>query len=193
MKYLKYLINYIFSILYDVYHFFFGNLKNRIQNFSFYKKSKLYSDYLKRGNMSQAVKSLAEKYCLGNGVDVGANNWPILGARIVEEKKEENAYVIKEHNDSLDFVFSSHCLEHLKNWEKALKEWHRVLKSGGIIFLYLPHSSCEMWLPGVNKYHKWSPEPKIVSEFLEKELKMQIREITYLPDAFMSFVIVAEK
>ena len=111
----------------------------------------------------------------------------------VEEKKEENAYVIKEHNDSLDFVFSSHCLEHLKNWEKALKEWHRVLKSGGIIFLYLPHSSCEMWLPGVNKYHKWSPEPKIVSEFLEKELKMQIREITYLPDAFMSFVIVAEK
>jgi hypothetical protein len=50
-----------------------------------------------------------------------------------------------------------------------------------------------MWLPKINKYHKWSPEPKIIEEFLSKELKMKIKEITYLPDAFMSFVVVAEK
>lgn len=193
MKYLKYLINYIFSILYDIYHFLFGNLKNRIQNPSFYKKSKLYSGYLKIGNMSQGVKSLTEKYCLGNGIDVGASNWPIAGARIIENKKEENAHIIKENDNSLDFVFSSHCLEHLENWEKALQEWHRVLKSSGNLFLYLPHSSCEMWLPGVNKYHKWSPKPKVIEEFLSKKLKMKIKEITYLPDAFMSFVVVAEK
>jgi ubiquinone/menaquinone biosynthesis C-methylase UbiE len=193
MKYFKFLINYIFSVLYDIYHFLFGGLRNRIQNPSFYKKSKLYPDYLKRGNMSQGIKLLAEKYCSGKGVDVGASNWPIAGARVIENKKEENAYIIKEQDNSLDFVFSSHCLEHLECWEKALKEWHRVLKDEGVLFLYLPHSVCEMWLPGVNKYHKWSPDPKIVSEFLEKELKMKIKEITYLPDAFMSFVIVAQK
>jgi SAM-dependent methyltransferase len=193
MKYLRYSINYIFSILYDIYHFFFGNLRNRIQNPSFYKKSKLYSGYLKRGNMSQGIKSLAEKYCLGEGVDVGASNWPISGARVIENKKEENAYIIKEQDNSLDFVFSSHCLEHLDEWQDALREWHRVLKHEGVLVLYLPHPSCEMWLPEVNKYHKWSPEPMIIEEFLSSQLKMKIKEITYLPDAFMSFVIIAEK
>jgi len=193
MKYLKYLINYIFSILYDVYHFVFGNLRNRIQSPSFYKKSKLYPNYLKRGNMSQAIKFLAEKYCLGNGVDVGAGIWPISGARVIEIGKEENAYIINEHDNSLDFVFSSHCLEHLDKWQDALKEWYRVLKHEGVLVLYLPHSSCEMWLPEVNKYHKWSPEPKVIEEFLSKELKMKIKEITYLPDSFMSFMVVAEK
>lgn len=193
MKYFKFLINYIFSILYDIYHFFFGNLRNRIQNSSFYKKSKLYPDYLKRGNMSQGIKSLAEKYCLGKGVDVGASNWPISGARVIENKKEENAYIIKEQDNSLDFVFSSHCLEHLDKWQDALKEWYRILNQEGVMVLYLPHPSCEMWLPEANKYHKWSPEPMVIEEFLEKELKMKIKEITYLPDAFMSFVVVAEK
>ena len=193
MKYLKYLSNYIFSILYDIYHFFFGNLRNRIQSPSFYKKSKLYPDYLKRGNMSQGIKSLAEKYCLGKGVDVGAGIWPILGARVIEIQKDENAYVIKEHNNSLDFVFSSHCLEHLDKWHDALREWYRVLRDGGVLFLYLPHSSYEMWLPGVNKYHKWSPEPKVIEEFLSKELKMKIKEISYLPDGYLSFVVIAEK
>jgi hypothetical protein len=67
------------------------------------------------------------------------------------------------------------------------------LKHEGTLVLYLPHSACEMWLPKINKYHKWSPEPKIIEEFLSKELKMKIKEITYLPDAFMSFVVVAEK
>lgn len=193
MKYLKYLINYIFSVFYDIFYFFFGDIKNRIQNPSFYKKSKLYPDYLKRGNMSQAMQSLAKKYCQGKGIDVGASNWPIAGARPIENKKEENAYKIQEKDNSLDFVFSSHCLEHLDKWGAALKEWHRVLKNQGILFLYLPHPTCEMWLPQVNKYHKWSPDPKIVSEFLEKELKMKIKDITYLPDAFMSFMIIAEK
>jgi len=194
MKYFKYLINYILSILYDIYHFLFGNLKIRIKNLEYYKKSKLYPDYLKHGNMSRVVKSLAEKYCHGDGVDVGASNWPIdIGARIIENKKEENAYKIKEKDNSLDFVFSSHCLEHLDEWDVALKEWYRVLKKEGVIFLYLPHSICEMWLPKINKYHKWSPDPKIISEFLENKLNMEIKEITYLPDAFMSFVIVAQK
>jgi len=193
MKYFKFLINYIFSIFYDIYYFFFGDIKNRIQNPSFYKKSKLYPDYLKRGNMSQATQSLAEKYCQGKGIDVGASNWPIDGARPIENKKEENAYKIQEKENSLDFVFSSHCLEHLDKWQDALKEWYRVLKHEGTLVLYLPHLACEMWLPKINKYHKWSPKPKIIEEFLSKELKMKIKEITYLPDAFMSFVVVAEK
>ena len=193
MKYLRYLKNYIQSLFYDIYYFLFGNLKNRIQTPSFYKQSKLYPDYLKKGGAIEGVKFFAQKYCQGKGIDIGASSWPLPGSRAIENKDEENAYKIKEKDNALDFVFSSHCLEHLDKWELALKEWHRVLKKEGILFLYLPHPACGMWLPQANKYHKWSPDPNVISEYLEDELNMKIKEITHLPDAYMSFVVVAEK
>jgi len=41
-------------------------------------------------------------------------------------------------NNTYDFVLSSHNLEHIANPIKALKEWLRILKQGGCIFLILP-------------------------------------------------------
>lgn len=38
-----------------------------------------------------------------------------------------------------DFVISSNCLEHVANPIKALKEWTRVLKKGGVLLLILPN------------------------------------------------------
>jgi len=39
---------------------------------------------------------------------------------------------------SLDFLIANHVLEHLSNPLKALCEWHRALKQGGILYLSLP-------------------------------------------------------
>lgn len=39
---------------------------------------------------------------------------------------------------SYDFVLSSHCLEHLANPLPALREWTRVTRAGGHLFLVLP-------------------------------------------------------
>jgi len=41
-------------------------------------------------------------------------------------------------DDKYEFVLSSHCLEHVANPIKALKEWNRVLKLNGVIILVLP-------------------------------------------------------
>jgi SAM-dependent methyltransferase len=40
---------------------------------------------------------------------------------------------------SQDFVVSSHVLEHFTNPVKALLEWDRVVRPGGIIFMIVPH------------------------------------------------------
>ena len=40
---------------------------------------------------------------------------------------------------SQDFVINSHVLEHFSDPIKALKEWYRVVKEGGYIFLIVPH------------------------------------------------------
>jgi len=40
---------------------------------------------------------------------------------------------------TLDYVLSSHVIEHFFDPIKALKEWHRVIKPGGYIFIIAPH------------------------------------------------------
>jgi len=193
MKYFFYFLNYLLSLFYDIYYFFFGTLRKRILGLSYYKKTKLYPDYLKEGAMVESVKFLAKKYCQGKGIDIGGGKWPLEGARTIENNLIENAYLIKEKDESLDFVFSSHTLEHLEDWQKALREWFRVLKPKGILFLYLPHPCCKMWGKGILAQHKWNPDPYLLTDFLTKNLRMNLKEITYLPDGYLSFVVIAEK
>ena len=42
-------------------------------------------------------------------------------------------------SNTYDFVLSSHTLEHIANPLRALAEWTRVLKDGGLLALVLPH------------------------------------------------------
>lgn len=43
------------------------------------------------------------------------------------------------YDESLDFVLSSHVIEHFENPLATLREWMRVIKSGGYIFIICPH------------------------------------------------------
>lgn len=42
-------------------------------------------------------------------------------------------------DDSQDYVITSHVFEHMANPIKAMREWVRVTRPGGIIFLIIPH------------------------------------------------------
>jgi len=42
-------------------------------------------------------------------------------------------------DSTLDFVLTSHVFEHFWDPIKTLKEWNRVIKSGGYIFMIVPH------------------------------------------------------
>lgn len=42
-------------------------------------------------------------------------------------------------DDTLDYVLTSHVIEHFFDPVKALREWHRVVKPGGYIFIIAPH------------------------------------------------------
>lgn len=46
---------------------------------------------------------------------------------------------IEIKTDTVDTIFSAHCLEHCANPIKVLYEWRRLLKVGGHILLILPH------------------------------------------------------
>ncbi|MGA2220142.1 MAG: class I SAM-dependent methyltransferase [Terracidiphilus sp.] len=77
-------------------------------------------------------------------------------------------------DSSYDFVLSSHNLEHFANPVKALREWQRVAKPGGILVLALPN----------HKYtfdHRRKPTP--VSHMMaDYEANMPESDLTHLPD-----------
>ena len=58
-----------------------------------------------------------------------------LGTQLINDATDLKSIA----NDAYDFLLSSHCLEHVANPIKALKEWHRVLKPGGMMVLVLPN------------------------------------------------------
>jgi ADP-heptose:LPS heptosyltransferase/SAM-dependent methyltransferase len=69
------------------------------------------------------------------GVDNG-HHWGMKGVDVHVDTCEDLSLFAGQ---SMDFVVSSHLLEHIKDYKKALKEWWRVLKVGGRLCLYLPH------------------------------------------------------
>ena len=160
-------------------------------------KGEFYPDYLTVGGASYAIFRDALKFCQGQGIDVGAGLWPLPGAVPVDVWRGPGVgrNVADFEDGSLDYVFSSHCLEHIENWRKALSEWIKKLKPGGVIFLYLPHPDCAIWHPGspfVGHGHKWIPTPEVIKQTL-RELGCEIVQLGDGPDAMQSFYICERK
>lgn len=156
----------------------------------------LYPEYLHRGNAASFIRKTAQEYCRGRGIDVGANAWALPGSIPIDEGETENALRLDRFAaGSLDYVFSSHCLEHIAPWQEALRLWISKLKRGGILFLYLPHESNLLWRPGgpwVGARHKWSPTWQAIVPFLEAE-GMEVVEFNRERDDYWSFHIVAKR
>ena len=163
----------------------------------YYKyKGEMYPDYLSYGNACQFIAEKALTYCKGKGIDVGADIWPLPGAIPIQDAPDTNAYNLNIFEDSsLDYVFSSHCLEHLDRWQEALSLWITKLKLDGILFLYLPHESMKLWNPWgpwVGGGHKWQPTIEVLLPFLQ-EHGMKIIEYNSGHDTYWSFHIVCKR
>jgi len=159
-------------------------------------EGRFYPDYLFVGGASFAVHRTARKYCQGTGLDIGAGLWPLPGAQAIDvERGPGTARTLDEiPARSQDYVFSSHCLEHIAAWEDALRAWLEKLRPGGRLFLYLPHPTCGIWRPGspfVGDGHKWAPTPEGIQTALIG-LGGLILAHDDGPDAMESFFVCAE-
>lgn len=111
----------------------------------FQYRSKKYPEYIRRGNARKFVQTFAEEFCRGVGLDVGGGKWPLPGAICVDIINGQDALSLPM--GVYDYVFSSHCLEHLPNTVAALEHWKSRIRPGGVLFLYLPHPDMEYWRP----------------------------------------------
>jgi SAM-dependent methyltransferase len=133
-------------------------------------KGTTYPEFQAQGNAAQFAIPFAKHVCKGKGVDVGCNRveWAFPGATPVDPilDPQYDALNFPPHAYELDYVFSSHCLEHLQNWVKVLDYWTFKIKSGGVLFLYLPDYSQEYWRPWNNTKHLNIFTPDIVSDYM---------------------------
>lgn len=124
----------------------------------------LYPEYLKHGNACQFIVPTAQQFCKGHGLDIGGGRWPLPGAEIVDARLGGDAMCLTPR--VWDYIFSSHCLEHLLDPIAALEHWKSRIRPGGVLFLYLPHPDMVYWRPQHCRKHRHSWQPTQMAEIL---------------------------
>jgi predicted SAM-dependent methyltransferase len=146
------------------------------------------------GNASQFAIPFAKFFCSGVGVDIGFSKeeWKYpgaVGADIADMSNPFHAYRLPDY--PLDYIYTSHCLEHLHDWVLAIEYWYSRLDDEGILFMYLPHPDQEYWKPWNNRKHLHVLYPSDVKKCMErfgfKNVFVSKRDLNY------SYMIVGEK
>jgi SAM-dependent methyltransferase len=122
----------------------------------------------------------ATRYFRGDGIDVGGGFdslalckafFPLIGHLFVYEREHGDAQTLGNVADEcFDFLYSSHCLEHLRDPADALANWLRVIRPGGHLVIAVPDEDLyeqgnwpSVFNPDhkltftINKDRSWSP------------------------------------
>jgi len=130
--------------------------------------NKTYPILQTEGFASKFAFPFAKEICIGTGYDIGCGqeDWVLPGA-IPIDPKITHFSASDLPNEKVDYIFSSHCLEHLYDWVGVLDYWITKLKNNGIIFLYLPHYDQEYWRPWNNRKHKNILTHNVLTEYFK--------------------------
>jgi SAM-dependent methyltransferase len=153
-----------------------------------------YGSDLFNGNAMSHIASVAAQWCKGTGIDFGAGQWPFPGAMPID--LDTVLQLDDVPSESQDYVFSSHTLEHVHDWRGTLAEFRRVLKEGGVLFLYLPHESMALWNAetcwGRSADHVWTPRLETLVGYARLN-QWNVVRCNLGPDEYWSWFIVLKK
>lgn len=122
------------------------------------------------------------RYLSGSVLDIGCGGDPVVPHAQPFDVEHGDANNILEFlsPESFDTVNSSHCLEHMRDVPRALRDWWRLVRPGGFMILIVPHEDLYeqgFWPSLQNKDHKatfriegdtsWSPVSCNLAELAE--------------------------
>ena len=156
-------------------------------------KNKKYPKHQGDGNASQFAIPYAKHYCKGKGYDIGCmkKEWSFPMSVPIDLSFDDDYHALNLPENNVDYIFSSHCLEHIDNWVEVGDYWYDTIKEGGTLFLYLPHYDQEYWRPWNNRKHKNIFSPEIIRDWMTH--KGFINIFVGEKDLNNSFMIVGEK
>lgn len=151
-------------------------LEGRIENYSVIKKLFSHKSGIEIGGPSEIFRDVSyiPLYSIVENLDVvNFSDFTIWEGKIDEgntfkfhkEKKGVqyicDAIELADIKDSVyDFLISSNCLEHIANPLKALMEWKRILKDGGLMLILVPQKE-----KSIDKYREITSFAHILQDF----------------------------
>lgn len=149
------------------------------------ESSKTYQEKLDNGFFT--------KYMSGHGAEMGYAGYTPGVVTILEDCDGYDTSTpgydglhIPVADGHYDWLYSSHCLEHIENWPATLKEWFRVVRPGGHIITVVPHRDLyekKMGLPSRwNGDHKRFYTPASLLAEFESALPINSFRIRHLRD-----------
>lgn len=154
-----------------------------------------YPKFQASGFAARFAFPFAAEVCKGTGFDIGCakREWAFPGAIPIDIVFGEEWHAHNLPSDPMDvnYIFSSHCLEHLDDWVGALNHWTLHLKQNGTMFLYLPAYDQTYWRPWNNRKHKNIFTPEIISDYLRQKGYCDI--FASGKDLNSSFMVMATK
>lgn len=151
----------------------------------------------------------SNRWLVGNGLDIGGGTdsialyrslFPrIANVTVYEWEQGDAQYLDNVRDDSFDFVYSAHCLEHMVDPRVALRHWLRVLRRGGHLVITVPDEDMYeqgVWPSTFNSDHKhtftlfkrksWSPVSINVLDLLrEFEGEVNVKKVESLDHSFL--------
>lgn len=132
-------------------------------------KGQEYPKFQAEGFASKFAFPYAQQVCKGRGYDIGCGKiaWALPGSIPIDPQISEDYNAMRlPYESDMDYIFSSHCLEHLISWCDVMDYWYDVLKVGGVLFLYLPDYSQSYWRPWENRKHLNIFTPEIIRDYM---------------------------
>lgn len=151
-------------------------------------KNKVYPKFQSLGQGSQFAIPYAKHVCIGEGYDIGCMKpeWSFPGSIPIDLDFDDEYHATNLPKQGVDYIFSSHCLEHIDGWVDVMDYWYDTLKVGGTLFLYLPDYSQEYWKPWNNRKHRNIFTPEIIKDYMiDKGYKNVFVSNIDLNNAFM--------
>ena len=157
-----------------------------------YKNTK-YPYFQSTGNAAQFAIPYAKHVCKGKGYDIGCCKveWMLPGAIPIDLEFPDDWHANCLPAEPVDYIFSSHCLEHVDDWVRTLDYWTGRLKPAGTLFLYLPHKIQQYWRPWNNTKHNHMFTPCDIKMYMTDNGYKNI--FTSETDLNSSFMVMAEK
>ncbi len=140
-----------------------------------------------------------EKLALqGKGIDIGPADDPVFPNVRRFDLEDGDANIISRFvSEKFDFVYASHCLEHMHKPREAALEWWKLVKVGGYLFFAVPDE--DLYEQGVfpsrfnsdhkatftiSKTHSWSPFSINVLELAQslpggQVMKISLQDLNY--------------
>jgi len=96
----------------------------------------------------------------GEGIDIGCGADPVFPHVMPFDLAQGDANEIVAHvHRQFDFVYASHCLEHMRDPRAAIAQWWQLVRPGGVLFVIVPDEDLYeqgYWPSRFNRDHKWT-------------------------------------